>query len=348
MKIKQTIKSVKWSWVSAIVAVFIVAFVAGCNSDDATILINDADRETSIDVSVGVTQPDEDSTNAQPEDEECDFLNFEDFDMVVATVNGIDITASAVINEFSWAINSLVMEYIAMFPEDTDFDFDRPFGDDMTFGRAVREEAVGMAAHVALYQGFAATHDLPWEMEGFQHPVITLVEAIIEDPELFALFESYLQPDTSYVYEEKAEELLARALAGEDFAALIQTYGEDPGMAHYTEGYTFVRGDMVSSFEEATIALEIGEISGLVWSDFGIHIIKRVAPEPNNIMQGSRAPEDVAEEDLLAAMHILISTPALSPEDRLFDAVFSAFEEKLQEANIEFLPTLDDVPFPSV
>jgi len=101
---------------------------------------------------------------------------------------------------------------------------------------------------------------------------------------------------------------------------------------------------MVTPFEEATLGLEIGEISGPVISNFGVHIIKRVAPDPENIMHGSSAPPDVSEEDLLGAQHILITASLPTLEDRMFDAVFYAFESKLEGANIQFLAALDDIP----
>jgi len=269
--------------------------------------------------------------------------------MVVATVNGIDITALDVMMELSWAAQMLTMEYIELFPYDTEFDFDKPFRGEETFGRVLLEEAVRFAAHVKLYYDFAAMHDIPWEESGFQHPVVEVVTVIVSDPEMFAQFESYMPDDTTYIYIEKAEELLERLLAGEDFSELVEIYGEEPGMANFPEGYTFVRGDMVLPFEEATLELEVGEISGLVFTDFGlefgthvgIHIIKRVEPNPENLM--SELPED-SDEELLGAKHILIRTSALTPESRMFEAVYAAFDAKWGASNIDFLETLNDIP----
>lgn len=82
--------------------------------------------------------------------------------------------------------------------------------------------------------------------------------------------------------EVEATEALTRAKSGEDFDALIEELGDDPGMESEpakTEGYLVTEGsNYVDEFEEASLALtEDGQISELVPTDFGYHIIKRVA-----------------------------------------------------------------------
>lgn len=74
--------------------------------------------------------------------------------------------------------------------------------------------------------------------------------------------------------KDTAQKVLDRVRAGEDFVTLMKEYGEDPGASE--EGYTFTYNQMVKSFEEATFALKENEISGLVESDYGYHIIKRL------------------------------------------------------------------------
>ncbi|QUI21284.1 peptidylprolyl isomerase [Vallitalea pronyensis] len=71
-----------------------------------------------------------------------------------------------------------------------------------------------------------------------------------------------------------AEEVLAKAKSGEDFQALVKEYSEDPGSMGAGGEYTFSRGQMVKPFEEAAFALKPGEISDLVETAYGYHIIK--------------------------------------------------------------------------
>lgn len=74
--------------------------------------------------------------------------------------------------------------------------------------------------------------------------------------------------------KEKALEVLEKAKAGEDFEKLVTEYSQDPGSLSTGGEYTFSRGNMVASFEEAAYSMEPGQISDLVESDYGYHIIK--------------------------------------------------------------------------
>ena len=74
---------------------------------------------------------------------------------------------------------------------------------------------------------------------------------------------------------KKAEDLLARAKAGEDFVALVKAYSDDPGSKEKGGLYSdFTRGTMVPPFEEASFNTPVGEISDLVETRYGYHIIK--------------------------------------------------------------------------
>ena len=72
-----------------------------------------------------------------------------------------------------------------------------------------------------------------------------------------------------------AEGILAKAKApGADFAKLATQYTEDEGSKDKGGEYEFGRGQMVKEFEDASFGLKPDEISGLVKSQFGYHIIK--------------------------------------------------------------------------
>lgn len=75
----------------------------------------------------------------------------------------------------------------------------------------------------------------------------------------------------------KAEQVLERVKSGEDFDKLIKEFGEDPGMQQNVDGYLFTKNEMVKPFEDAAFALKDNEVSDIVETDFGYHIIKRIA-----------------------------------------------------------------------
>ena len=68
--------------------------------------------------------------------------------------------------------------------------------------------------------------------------------------------------------------MLKRAKAGEDFAALAKENSEDGSASQGGDLGFFPRGRMVPAFDQAAFALKPGEISEVVTTEFGYHIIK--------------------------------------------------------------------------
>jgi parvulin-like peptidyl-prolyl isomerase len=76
---------------------------------------------------------------------------------------------------------------------------------------------------------------------------------------------------------KKMEGILERARGGEDFAALAKEYSEDPGSQNNGGLYKdFARGAMVKPFEDAAFSVPVGEVSDIVETQYGYHILKVV------------------------------------------------------------------------
>ena len=83
--------------------------------------------------------------------------------------------------------------------------------------------------------------------------------------------------------QTRAQEIYDQLMSAEDplalFDELMASESQDPGSQSQPDGYTFGPGEMVAEFEEGTAALAIDEIGAPVQSDYGYHIILRLAAD---------------------------------------------------------------------
>ena len=80
------------------------------------------------------------------------------------------------------------------------------------------------------------------------------------------------------------EDIRQRALSGEDFAELAKKYSQDPGSEAQGGdlGY-FSRGSMIKQFEDAAFSLDVGQISDVIRTRYGFHIIKVEDKKPERV-----------------------------------------------------------------
>jgi foldase protein PrsA len=306
----------------------------------------------------------------------------ENADFAVARVNGADIMASEARFHLPFVEERLEWEFFIMYQE-WEIDFDREFEPGKTFRRALSEGAVREAvfhnvtleyarqlgvvltvfdqimvednierlvAHygreefdrLVLESGFRDEAHMTEFLES-QLIFENLITLILDNPDDFAHFWVYMPPEETVpdllgakhilarfanfeneqAAEDYANELLARLAAGEDFDTLMYDHTQDPGILDFPVGYSFAAGEMVPEFEQMTRDLAMGEVSGLVRTSHGFHIIKRIEPNPS---------------DWLAMQPL-----ARSEQQRMLDAIFTVLSLMADEAEIEFLPALDDL-----
>ena len=123
-----------------------------------------------------------------------------------------------------------------------------------------------------------------WTAEKMRHPLSDLVEDITaEEISASHILISYQGAERSSARRTReeakklAEEALAKAGApGADVAALAREYSDEPGAKERGGDLgAFKKGAMAKPFEDAAFKLKVGEISGVVETPFGFHIIKR-------------------------------------------------------------------------
>jgi peptidyl-prolyl cis-trans isomerase C len=117
--------------------------------------------------------------------------------------------------------------------------------------------------------------------------------------------------------------ILKRAKSGEDFAALAREYSQDSSAQQGGDLGFFPRGQMVPAFDQAAFALKPGEISDVVTTQFGYHIIKvmehkepstvsldQVRPQVKNFLSGQKkqqqADQFIAELRQKSSIEVLI------------------------------------------
>jgi parvulin-like peptidyl-prolyl isomerase len=92
-----------------------------------------------------------------------------------------------------------------------------------------------------------------------------------------------------------AEDLQKRAKAGEDFAKLAKENSEDPGSKDKGGEYTFPRGQMVPEFEATAFSLGTNQISDIVTTQYGYHIIKASEKIPAKKADFAKVSPDIRD-----------------------------------------------------
>ena len=118
------------------------------------------------------------------------------------------------------------------------------------------------------------------------------------------------------------DKIRERALAGEDFTELVKAHSEDPGARENNGTYTFARGQMVPEFEAAAFSMEPNQISDVVTTRFGYHVLKLLQKIPAEPIEF-----DKVESDIRASLE----------RQEVQDRLLPPFLEKLKAAaNLEY------------
>ncbi len=124
---------------------------------------------------------------------------------------------------------------------------------------------------------------------------------------------------------QKIREIQKKIEAGQDFASLATEFSEGPSNANGGDLGYFSRGQMVKPFEDAAFKLKSGEVSDIVETRFGYHLIKVVDKKPESTVSYDNVKDKITQ---------------YLEQDKKGKAVKADIEKLRQKAVIERLTTL--------
>lgn len=198
-----------------------------------------------------------------------------------AELDSISVTEDEINQRIDYQINSFVQQYGSV------ANIEKMYG--MSIDRIKRElrddVRKSLMSQRLQEKNFGKTEASKRQVEEF----FTLYrDSIGTIPEKVILYHIFQNPKASdklkKKFREKALAILDSLLAGKDFAELARKYSDDPGSAAQGGDLGFVkRGVFYPEFEEAAFKLNVGQISGIVESPVGFHIIQLIEKRGESI-----------------------------------------------------------------
>jgi peptidyl-prolyl cis-trans isomerase SurA len=140
--------------------------------------------------------------------------------------------------------------------------------------------------------------------------------------------------------EEEAERALSRARTGEDFGKLAREYSDDPASREEGGDLGWVqRGQLLPEFEEALFAMRPGQISDIVKTSVGLHIIKLERVRGNErlarhiLIQPELSDADIARAQELAAR---VAAEIRAGVD--IDSLINVYHDPVQPSSLTDIP----------
>lgn len=186
---------------------------------------------------------------------------------------------------------------------------------------SIREQLLVSEVQRTLTDGISIT---PSEVKEFYNKLPKDSLPLI--PQQFKVAEITIIPEVSHKdkvkTKKKLQELRERIINGSSFKVLAGLYSEDPGSAdNGGELGMFTKGEMYPEFEAAAFALSVGEVSPIIETKAGFHIIKLIA----------------REGDYINARHILLRKKVSA--EKLLEAKFKA------DSVIQMIKNVDTLDF---
>lgn len=231
---------------------------------------------------------------------------------IVHWATGVFPYPAAIVNQDIIRYSDWEREYLRMqaFVDSTDQKVDSQAIEDNVFEKLIHEALV---KQIAKKNDIHLTNEeVDTEIAAVQQELAssdTTLEAVVQQEYGWTVDEFrkvFIEPSMleskvlKSLIDKRVAEVYSALDAGESFEDLAKKYSDDTGSAENGGSLGLaVKGSFVPEFEEAALALEPGEVSDPVESQFGVHIIKLVQIVPANEAEGTPMQFE--------AKHILIS-----------------------------------------
>ncbi len=172
----------------------------------------------------------------------------------------------------------------------------------------------------------------------FEQPEMVRASHILlmtQDPETH----QPLPDDKKAAKKKQMEDILKQAKAGADFAELAKKYSEDPGSKDKGGEYTFPKGQMVKQFEDTAFSLKTNEISDIVETTYGYHIIKLSEKIPAKKVDYDKVKEGI--KDHLVTVEFQKRLPAYTAA-MVKESDVKILDEKLKNTDLSIEPPKDE------
>jgi parvulin-like peptidyl-prolyl isomerase len=178
-------------------------------------------------------------------------------------------------------------------------------------------------------------YDSPTNISAFEQPEMVRASHILlmtQDPDTH----EPLSDDKKLAKHKQMEDILKLAKGGADFGELAKKYSEDPGSKDKGGEYTFPRGQMVKQFEDTAFSLKPGDISDIIETQFGYHIIKLSEKIPAKKVDFDKVKEGIKDH----LMQVGFQSQVPDYTKRLIkDANVEILDDKLKGMDLSFDPT---------
>jgi peptidyl-prolyl cis-trans isomerase C len=130
---------------------------------------------------------------------------------------------------------------------------------------------------------------------------------------------------------KKIDDIAQKITAGGDFAELAKTYSECPSSSNGGDLGLFRRGQMVQAFEDVAFSMNPGEISPVVETQFGFHIIKVTEKQPEGTYPFDQVKPQIQDVLTREKVQKLLETDIESLKSKADIETFSSMDEKTKK-----------------